>query len=52
MNKDYYNGVFTWTQPYQIHWVPLQLTTDVEDNVTDLTQAQELIAKIKNDIRN
>jgi hypothetical protein len=50
MNKDYYSGVFTWSQPYQITWTPIQ-QTDVEEEITDFTQAQELIARIKNDIR-
>jgi hypothetical protein len=51
MNKDYYSGVFTWTQPYQMTWHPAPQLFEVEEDVVDLTQAQELIARIKNDIR-
>lgn len=40
-------NTFYWTQQYQ-GWVPLALSTPIQDEpeITDLTEAQEILAKI------
>ena len=50
MNKDTYNYTITWTQPYnyQVTW---NCPQEIDNEEMDLTEANELIARIKNDIR-
>lgn len=52
-DKEMYNYTFTWTQPYyQLEPLTFGIVPQsTEDNITDLTEANELIARIKNGIR-
>lgn len=50
MNKEIYNYTITWTQPYTQYssWNQCNKESDEE---LDLTEANKLIDRIKNDIR-